>query len=236
MLIGGRGTPWRACSIHDVAAVRNPASPVQHVASPSPASSGTPLPTRPDSDIEELHKRGIYPITWRVIGGGVMMGGHRKCLALPPRFLPLTPHTYIIGEVCVQYLDGTCTDGDDCRFSHVTDSAPSAVAHDCPQIDHEPVPCASEVVPPQPAAEHDAVVVPAMENTVKQNRRASMLSVSIPVRPTTLPEPASPAADTNHLRVFDSGPHDVPMRPYSTPPCLPPKTPCASAAASSKQC
>lgn len=43
----------------------------------------------------------FYPITWRVIGGGVMMGGERK--------------------VCDAFITGYCKDGDDCKFAHETE-------------------------------------------------------------------------------------------------------------------
>ncbi|KAA1469685.1 hypothetical protein DENSPDRAFT_637460 [Dentipellis sp. KUC8613] len=56
------------------------------------------LPRRPVKDIEEQHAKGYYPIMWRVIGGGVMMGGQR--------------------EVCQRYLRGECEEGLDCRFVH----------------------------------------------------------------------------------------------------------------------
>lgn len=36
------------------------------------------LPAKPLSAIEEKKKRGFYPISWRVIGGGVMMSGKRE--------------------------------------------------------------------------------------------------------------------------------------------------------------
>ncbi|KAI0087012.1 hypothetical protein BDY19DRAFT_894052, partial [Irpex rosettiformis] len=39
-----------------------------------------------------------YPITWRVIGGGVMMSGSR--------------------EICQDYISGRCEEGIDCKFSH----------------------------------------------------------------------------------------------------------------------
>ncbi|KAF9262848.1 hypothetical protein L218DRAFT_366858 [Marasmius fiardii PR-910] len=42
------------------------------------SSPGRPeLPQKPLSPLEESRKRGFYPITWRVIGGGVLMGVHK---------------------------------------------------------------------------------------------------------------------------------------------------------------
>jgi hypothetical protein len=36
------------------------------------------LPQKPISIQEENKKKGFYPISWRVIGGGVMIGGKSK--------------------------------------------------------------------------------------------------------------------------------------------------------------
>lgn len=60
-------------SIHDVSVVQSPQSEQE---SHSDASAGSPLsPSEQHSKFGEEHERNIYPITWRVIGGGVMMGG-----------------------------------------------------------------------------------------------------------------------------------------------------------------
>lgn len=40
------------------------------------------LSKRSTSPIESEGRRNFYPITWRVIGGGVLIGGHRKSLSL----------------------------------------------------------------------------------------------------------------------------------------------------------
>lgn len=70
---------------------------------PSQAHRTTPseLPSTPCSLQEELKARNYYPITWRVIGGGVMMGGYR---------LP-----------CKAFAAGYCPDGNDCRLAHETE-------------------------------------------------------------------------------------------------------------------
>ncbi|KAI0696432.1 hypothetical protein BC835DRAFT_865500 [Cytidiella melzeri] len=55
--------------------------------------------------------RNYYPITWRVIGGGVMMSGAR--------------------EICQDYMAGACNEGVDCKFSHpaaADDQDPVAVS------------------------------------------------------------------------------------------------------------
>lgn len=36
------------------------------------------LPQKPASPVEETRKKNFFPVTWRVIGGGVMMGGQSK--------------------------------------------------------------------------------------------------------------------------------------------------------------
>ncbi|KAG2039518.1 hypothetical protein BDR03DRAFT_208172 [Suillus americanus] len=56
------------------------------------------LPPKPRSLQEELQARDYYPITWRVIGGGVMMG------------LP-----------CKAFAAGYCPDGKNCRLAHETE-------------------------------------------------------------------------------------------------------------------
>lgn len=56
------------------------------------------LPSKPRSLQEEFKARDYYPITWRVIGGGVMMG------------LP-----------CKAFAAGYCPDGNNCRLAHETE-------------------------------------------------------------------------------------------------------------------
>ncbi|KAG1818485.1 uncharacterized protein BJ212DRAFT_1345806 [Suillus subaureus] len=56
------------------------------------------LPPKPRSLQEELKTHDYYPITWRVIGGGVMMG------------LP-----------CKAFAAGYCPDGKNCRLAHETE-------------------------------------------------------------------------------------------------------------------
>ncbi|KAI0755068.1 hypothetical protein C8Q80DRAFT_408552 [Daedaleopsis nitida] len=43
-------------------------------------------------------KSNFYPVTWRVVGGGVMMSGHR--------------------EVCESFMAGRCSEGAECRYAH----------------------------------------------------------------------------------------------------------------------
>ncbi|KAI6098109.1 hypothetical protein F5141DRAFT_438298 [Pisolithus sp. B1] len=49
----------------------------------------------------DCRPKDFYPITWRVIGGGVMMGGERR--------------------ICDAFVAGRCRDGDDCKFAHETE-------------------------------------------------------------------------------------------------------------------
>ncbi|KZP08674.1 hypothetical protein FIBSPDRAFT_938863, partial [Athelia psychrophila] len=91
-------------------------------ASPSSSSadrSGQPpaeLPRKPLSVIEEKKSQGIYPISWRVIGGGVMMGGSR--------------------EICRAFTAGQCNKGDECPFTHEVeyDSIGEFIAWDLPRL------------------------------------------------------------------------------------------------------
>ncbi|KII83021.1 hypothetical protein PLICRDRAFT_494611 [Plicaturopsis crispa FD-325 SS-3] len=62
------------------------------------------LPSRDPSPVDkvpmQVKKRDIYPITWRVIGGGVMMSGSRP------------------EHLCKRFTEGFCDQGDDCPFFH----------------------------------------------------------------------------------------------------------------------
>ncbi|THH00823.1 hypothetical protein EW026_g1773 [Hermanssonia centrifuga] len=69
----------------------------------------------PSLDLENKGNCNYYPITWRVIGGGVLMSG-------PP------------GEICEAFMAGHCSDGPDCRFSH-----PSAAEEDPVEVSTSPV-------------------------------------------------------------------------------------------------
>lgn len=60
-------------SIHDASAVQATQSDQESVSDGSVCSPQAP--SEPGSKVDEEHERNIYPITWRVIGGGVMMGG-----------------------------------------------------------------------------------------------------------------------------------------------------------------
>lgn len=80
-------------SIHDPSTIQSPLSELE---SPSDGSASSPLsPSEPRSKFDEEHERNIYPITWRVIGGGVMMGGQSTYIT---RVLTLCPLTGVKGK------------------------------------------------------------------------------------------------------------------------------------------
>ena len=75
-------------SIHDPSAVQSTQAEQEP---PSDGSAGSPLsPSESRSKFDEEHERNIYPITWRVIGGGVMMGGQSTYTAGKLTLCPLT--------------------------------------------------------------------------------------------------------------------------------------------------
>lgn len=75
-------------SIHDPSVLQ---SAQQEQESPSDSSAGSPLsPSELRSKFDEEHERNIYPITWRVIGGGVMMGGQSTYSTCVLTLCPLT--------------------------------------------------------------------------------------------------------------------------------------------------
>jgi hypothetical protein len=85
---------------------------------------------------EEKHDRNVngpmernnyYPITWRIIGGGVMMSGSRR----QPYIVLHTYANTTIGEICQDYVAGHCSEGLDCKFSHpasVDEQEPIAIS------------------------------------------------------------------------------------------------------------
>ncbi|KAF8500861.1 hypothetical protein F5888DRAFT_1308766 [Russula emetica] len=93
----GRCPQGSLCTfIHDPSVLQSPQSEQE---SPSDGSAGSPLsPSESRSKSDEEHERNVYPITWRVIGGGVMMSGQRA--------------------ICTRYKDGVCPDSDDCPYTH----------------------------------------------------------------------------------------------------------------------
>jgi hypothetical protein len=103
-------------SIHDASAVQATQSDQESVSDGSVCSPQAP--SEPGSKVDEELERNIYPITWRVIGGGVMMGGESTYFI---RVLTLCPLTCPKGEACPRYKDGACPESDDCPYAHPWD-------------------------------------------------------------------------------------------------------------------
>jgi hypothetical protein len=100
-------------SIHDLSAVQGSQSEQESASDDSVDSPQAP--SEPRSKADEEGERNMYPITWRVIGGGVMMGGQSTNLT---RVLTLCSPTGLKGEVCPRSKDGVCPDSDDCPYAH----------------------------------------------------------------------------------------------------------------------
>ena len=101
-------------SIHDPSAVQDFQG--DHDSAEDSSGYSSQETSEPPSKADESHDQNIYPITWRVIGGGVMMGGQST---YTPRVLPLCMLiTSFSGEVCTRYKDEVCPDGDDCPHVH----------------------------------------------------------------------------------------------------------------------
>ncbi|KAJ8480675.1 hypothetical protein ONZ51_g6510 [Trametes cubensis] len=64
----------------------------------SPSTAATSEPPSCGSTQTEEPKKNFYPVTWRVVGGGVTLGGKR--------------------EICESFMAGRCTEGADCRYAH----------------------------------------------------------------------------------------------------------------------
>ncbi|TFY69467.1 hypothetical protein EVJ58_g362 [Rhodofomes roseus] len=75
----------------------NDATRQPHPTTPRPTDLHM-LPKKPAEDAQRVCSPNYYPITWRVIGGGVMMSGRR--------------------EVCQEFMAGRCHDGIDCKDAH----------------------------------------------------------------------------------------------------------------------
>ncbi|KAN0087500.1 hypothetical protein V8E55_006121 [Tylopilus felleus] len=94
----GACTSGEKCTfIHDPEAEGNAKKPPPTLALPSDAK----LPPKPLDKFEDYRAKDFYPITWRVIGGGVMMGGQR--------------------QICPAFAAGQCRYGNDCKFAHETE-------------------------------------------------------------------------------------------------------------------
>ena len=83
--------PPKAKSVdeHDDVSAPTPLAESSPLSAGHAAHGAENLPAKPVSALEESRKKGFYPISWRVIGGGVMMGGKRAYTSHLPRFLLL---------------------------------------------------------------------------------------------------------------------------------------------------
>ncbi|KAL1950690.1 hypothetical protein VTO73DRAFT_5814 [Trametes versicolor] len=64
----------------------------------SPSTAATSEAPTCSSVTAEDQKTNFYPVTWRVVGGGVTLGGKR--------------------EVCENFMMGRCSEGVDCKYAH----------------------------------------------------------------------------------------------------------------------
>ncbi|KAI0052483.1 hypothetical protein FA95DRAFT_1601845 [Auriscalpium vulgare] len=176
-----------------------------HSRSVSPSSPGTPqsassasshavsLPEKPRSAIEEKRARGIYPITWRVVSGGVMMGGQR--------------------QVCRAFIQGNCPDGDDCALAHpdkgknheqqydALPTPPPSARADAYLISPGATPRAASFAPEQLVLPGPSSLSPHANTHTRQQ-----LSITIPTDSAVLPSIRRAAAL--------SRPHSTPPRVY----------------------
>ncbi|KIJ62528.1 hypothetical protein HYDPIDRAFT_114172 [Hydnomerulius pinastri MD-312] len=92
----GKCTSGNKCTfIHEV-------EPEKGKSSPDPELPGDAhLPPKPVNKYDDYKTKDYYPISWRVIGGGVMMGGERR--------------------MCRAFLAGHCKYGEDCKLAHETE-------------------------------------------------------------------------------------------------------------------
>ncbi|KIK90551.1 hypothetical protein PAXRUDRAFT_14285 [Paxillus rubicundulus Ve08.2h10] len=95
----GKCTSGDKCTfIHDAGSDRT----ISEVSLPeTDHQAAATLPPKPVNKYDDYKARDFYPITWRVIGGGVMMGGER--------------------QICPAFVAGNCKYGDDCKLAHETD-------------------------------------------------------------------------------------------------------------------
>ena len=76
------------------------------------------LPQKPRSPLDDFKARDFYPITWRVIGGGVMMGG---CSMFSTVSSKCSVDSLFTGPPCRAFAAGHCPNGTDCKLAHETE-------------------------------------------------------------------------------------------------------------------
>ncbi|KAF8443009.1 hypothetical protein L210DRAFT_3759375, partial [Boletus edulis BED1] len=96
----GKCTSGEKCTfIHDPESKGNAKKPPPKLLPGGPPTDAR-LPPKPRDKYEDCRSRDFYPIAWRVIGGGVMMGGQR--------------------QICPAFTAGHCKFGNDCKLAHET--------------------------------------------------------------------------------------------------------------------
>ncbi|KAI0365708.1 hypothetical protein BV20DRAFT_972778 [Pilatotrama ljubarskyi] len=141
----------------------------------SPSTAATSEAQDSASTATDEHKRNFYPVTWRVVGGGVTLGGKR--------------------EICENYMAGRCSEGADCRYAH-----PDTNEDDCVFGYPEPppvnfIPTISPVLVPYP------IMYPAMSpvHTFALPALPGPLPVTPPPTMQPTPTPKSMHASKNSL-------------------------------------
>ncbi|RDX50002.1 hypothetical protein OH76DRAFT_505047 [Lentinus brumalis] len=210
-----------------------PATP--HVVSESEAESGAESSVQGESSStvatsdhtpsvtsgSESKKNNFFPVTWRVVGGGVMMSGKR--------------------EVCESFMAGHCPDGGDCRFAHPETTEEEYAPYLDPPPLYSPIsPLLSPVVfaypvmyptlsPPQhfalPAVIPGCAAPLPPSQTPKSGFRPPNLAIpQIQVQPCGLPYPYSPHRVVDGTTLVERQPEAYVqagrpvVRPVSTPP------------------
>jgi len=182
----GRCPQGSLCTfIHDPSAVQDFQG--DHDSAEDSSGYSSQETSEPPSKADESHDQNIYPITWRVIGGGVMMGGQR--------------------EVCTRYKDGVCPDGDDCPHAHPWEdetrtpieatsshtSTPRA-SHFPPEMHHLAANTSTAILPSSPVPELIPDIYPV---AARGCRPSSILGVreELPPRPFSTPPRINSSAE-----------------------------------------
>jgi hypothetical protein len=180
-------------SIHDPAVMVTAATSTQATGgvanatdsetSESPTSPSAPhLPTKPVSALEESRKKGFFPISWRVIGGGVMMGGKSTCMrsSVESGATHLAGHQ---GPPCQAFLADKCADGDDCKFSHDVDDEYEGAEPSMVEVEPQSPPPVVLNVPDDVLELNNAPPVPSERRHTRKHKHTSTQSLSITLPP-----------------------------------------------------
>ncbi|KAH0831984.1 hypothetical protein J3R83DRAFT_12883 [Lanmaoa asiatica] len=99
--------------IHDPESKGNAEKSPTELAPPTEAR----LPPKPLNKYDDSRAKDFYPITWRVIGGGVMMGGQSESTHARSR----ARAEWGPGQICPAFAAGHCKYGNDCKLAHETE-------------------------------------------------------------------------------------------------------------------